>query len=62
MIDSKTWFYGTNSCSGLWRTTTGGVSSDGTSSAWTQVYTGCVNGSVYEGSNGTFFAGGSNIL
>ncbi len=62
MIDAKTWYYATNSCSGLYRTTTGGVSPDGTSSAWTQVYKGCVNGSVYQASNGVFFTGGSNVL
>lgn len=62
MIDDKTWFYATNSCSGLWRTTTGGVSPDGTSSGWTEVYSGCVNGSVYKASNGVFYAGGDNIL
>jgi hypothetical protein len=59
MIDSKTWFYATNSCTGIFRTTTGGVSPDGTSPAWTQVYSGCVNGSVYAASNSVFFFGGS---
>ena len=61
MVDAKTWFYGTNSCNGLYRTTTGGVSSDGTSSAWTKVYDGCVNGSVYHATNGAYYAGGTNI-
>ncbi len=61
MVNAKTWFYGTNGCSGLWRTTTGGVSPDGTSSAWTEVYNGCVNGAVYQASNGGFFTGGNGI-
>jgi hypothetical protein len=61
MIDATTWYYATNGGSGLWRTTTGGVSSDGTSPAWTQVFTGSVNGSVYEASNGVFYTGGVNI-
>jgi hypothetical protein len=59
MIDSKTWFYATNSCTGVFRTTTGGVSPDGTSPAWTNVHPNCVNGSVYQGSNSVFFVGGS---
>jgi len=61
MIDSKTWYYATNGGNGLWRTTTGGVSSDGTSSAWTQVFTGSVNGSVYLAPNGVYYTGGNNI-
>jgi hypothetical protein len=59
MVDSKTWFYGTNGSNGLWRTTTGGVSPDGTSSAWTKVFSGTVNGSVYKATNGVYYVGGS---
>jgi hypothetical protein len=62
MVDAKTWFYATNSCPGIYRTTTGGVSPDGTSSAWTEVYSGCASGSVYESSKGVFYSGGNDIL
>jgi hypothetical protein len=62
MVDSKTWFYSTNTCDGLWRTTTGGVSPDSTSSAWTKVYSGCVNGAVFKAANGVFYSGGPQNL
>lgn len=57
MIDATTWFYGTNSTDGLWRTTTGGVSVNG-APAWTEVLSTWVNGSVYVATNGVFFVGG----
>jgi hypothetical protein len=56
MVDSKTWYYAPNDCTGLWRTTTGGVSEDG-GPAWSQVYNGCVSGGVYQASNGNFYTG-----
>jgi hypothetical protein len=61
MIDSKTWFYATNGTNGLYRTTTGGVSPDGHSSAWTQVYNSYVDGDVYKASNGVYYIAGSGI-
>jgi photosystem II stability/assembly factor-like uncharacterized protein len=61
MVDAKTWFYATNGPQGLWRTTTGGVSTDG-KPAWAQVYSGSVNGSIYIAKNGTYYAGGNNVL
>jgi hypothetical protein len=61
MIDAKTWFYGTNGPDGLWRTTTGGVSVGG-APAWTQVFDGSVNGSVYVATDGTYYSGGGNVI
>jgi hypothetical protein len=61
MVDSKNWFYATNSPDGLWRTTTGGVSTGG-APAWTQVYNGSVNGSIYVATSGTYYSGGTNII
>ena len=61
MINATTWFYATNGGSGLWRTSTGGVSTGG-NPAWTQVYNGSVNGGVYVASDGTYYAGGNNII
>jgi len=61
MVDAKTWFYGTNGPDGLWRTTTAGVSQGG-KSAWTKVFAGGVNGSVYIAKNGTYYAGGGSVI
>jgi hypothetical protein len=62
LVDATTWFYATNGCDGVWRTTTAGVSPDGHSPAWTQVETGgCVSGTVYQASNGVFFTSGQEL-
>ncbi len=61
MVNAKTWFYGTNGSQGLWRTTTGGVSVGG-HRAWTQVFSGSVNGSVYIAKNGTYYSGGNSVI
>jgi hypothetical protein len=61
MVDAKTWFYATNGPEGLWRTTTGGVSVAG-QSAWTKVFAGSVNGSVYVAKNGAYYAGGGSVI
>ena len=61
MVNATTWFYATNSSEGLYRTTTGGVSTGG-QSAWTQVYSGSVNGSIYIAKNGTYYAGGNDVI
>jgi hypothetical protein len=61
MVNAKTWFCGTNGSQGLWRTTTGGVSVGG-QPAWTRVFSGSVNGSVYIAKNGTYYSGGNNVI
>jgi hypothetical protein len=61
MVDAKTWFFASNGSQGLWRTTTGGVSVGG-QPAWTQVYSGTANGSVYIAKNGDYYSGGNSVI
>jgi hypothetical protein len=62
MGDAKTWFYATNSGDGIYLTTTGGVSPDGTRSAWTRVFAGNVPGSVYVAPDHTYYASGNSSI
>jgi hypothetical protein len=62
MVDAKTWFYASNSGTGVFFTTTGGVSSDGASPAWEQVIVGQAPGSVYVSPDKTFYTSHGNTV
>jgi hypothetical protein len=62
MVDGTTWFYATNSSTGIFLTHSGGASPDGTTPGWTQVFSGNVPGSVYVASDGTFYSSGNGAI
>ena len=62
MVDGKTWFYATNSPTGVFFTRTGGASPDGVASGWTKVISGKVPGSVYVAPDGTFYTSGDGVI
>jgi hypothetical protein len=56
MASATTWFYATNSPTGIFLTTTGGRSPTGTSLGWTKVVSGSVPGSVYVAPGNTYYS------
>jgi hypothetical protein len=57
MVNATTWFYATNSGSGIWKTDTAGVTVDG-GNAWYKVYDGNATGSVYISPEGYYYSSG----
>ncbi len=56
MANATTWFYASNSPTGIFLTTTAGRSPDGTSLGWTKVVSGNVPGSVYVAPDHTYYS------
>jgi hypothetical protein len=62
MVDGKTWFYATNSGTGVFFTKTAGASPDGVASGWTKVLSGNVPGSVYVAPDASFYTSANNVV
>jgi hypothetical protein len=62
MASATTWFYATNSPTGIFLTTTGGRSPDGMSLGWTKVVSGSVPGSVYVAPDNTYYSSNSGHI
>jgi hypothetical protein len=63
MASATTWFYASNSPTGIFLTTTGGRSPDGKTLGWTKVVSGSVPGSVYVAPDHTYYSSnGGHII